>query len=147
MIPLRDNIGERGASPAALAICALILLAGILLPDGNLWVALLAGFGAWIFTPTPVRDLGAIPVLLIASVGGLMASWLTHATNSAIGIWAPVASTGAIALVHLLKHPRARVIGLVPIPYRTSLTEAPSVVVIIVWAAAAVILAVVVQTR
>jgi hypothetical protein len=147
MIPLRDNIGESGASPAALAICALILLAGILLPDGNIWVALLAGFGAWIFAPTPVRDLGAIPVLLIAAVGGGMAWWVTHTSNSAVGVWAPLASTGAIALVHFLKHPRARVIGLVPIPYRTSLTEAPSVVVIIVWAAAAVILSVVGQTR
>ncbi|CAB4872663.1 MAG: hypothetical protein F2799_04120 [Actinobacteria bacterium] len=147
MIPVRDNIGERGASPAALVICALVLLAGIFLPDGNIWVALMAGFGAWIFAPTPVRELGAIPVLLIATAGGLIAWWVAQDANSAVGIWAPLASTGAIALVHLLKHPRAQVIGLVPIPYRTSLTEAPSVVVIIIWAAAAVILALVVQTR
>ena len=143
MIPLRDDIGEGGASPLALLICLLIFVAGVVPPGGDVWVALLCAFGAWIFAPTPVRELGPIPVALIAAAGGLAGGLIAHAAGSQVSAWGAVGATASVALLHIARHPKARALCLVAVPYRAGFAETPTPFVAIGWGAVTALVAVV----
>ena len=133
MIPLRDNLHEGGAPLPAAALTAALLIAGIALPGGGIWVGLLAGLGAWIWAPSIVRERGIVIAALIALLGCGAGYLIAHGTGSAIGGPAVAGASIALALAHLATHPRARVLVLVAIPFRATLAEVPSGAIAGLW--------------
>jgi len=142
VLPLRDDIGDTGASPTALLIFATILVLGLILPGGDVAVALICAWAAWVFVPTPVRELGFVLVVASALAGGGIAWALASNANGATGAWATIGATASIVLLHLIKHPRALIYGLVPLPYRAGLADLPSKIIAAGWVALASLLAI-----
>jgi hypothetical protein len=140
MIPLRDNLHTKGAPPVALLITTALLVAGLIVPGAGAGPAILAAIGAYLYGPSIVRDLGPLGAIATATVGAGAAGMLAHLAGAKVGGWSIVGAAAALVLVHLARHPRARMLSLIALPYRTGLTEVPSVAVASVWALLAVLL-------
>jgi len=130
MIPLRDDL-PGGGTPAVTYLLALGLLIWSLAAGDGFWLGLLAGLGAWIWSPALTRRVGPAPAALVAAIGAA-AGWLL-ANAGQQSEWAIAAAPVALALVHLLLHPKARVLGLVLVPFRSFVTAVPSLAVAAVW--------------
>lgn len=137
MIPVRDDLHSGGAPATALVISGALLIGGTAVPGGNFWIGLLAAFGAYLYAPSIVRELGPFPAFGIAAVGALAAGALAASSDLQTGPWATLAATFALIAVHLARHPRARMLSLIAIPYRASLGEMPSWVAALLWLALA----------
>jgi hypothetical protein len=143
MLPLRDNVGDGGASVSAVVLIGLITAAGFVVPGGGWLPALVALAASWIFVPTPVRRFGPVPVAVLAAVCGALGGWLATVAGEEPGLWtAPAAAAGATGL-HLLTNRNATVMGLVTIPFRSGFWEVASTTYAAFWAGAALILVVI----
>lgn len=134
MIPVRDNLHSGGAPLPAAALAALLLIAGTVLPGGGVWVGLLAGLGAWIWTPSIVRERGIIITLLVGLLGCGAGYLIAHGTSMPEGGPVVAGAAAAVAMAHLATHPRGRVLVLLLIPFRATLAELPSGAVACLWA-------------
>lgn len=143
MLPLRDDIGDGGATPAALVVIALITIAGFAIPGGGWIPALVALAAAWVFVPTLVERFGPIPVFLLAAASGALGGWLATKSGNEAGQWAAPAAAAGVTLVHLASNRGARVMGLVLIPFRSGFAEVQSPIFAACWAGLAVILVVI----
>ena len=142
MIPLRDNLPGGGPPPAALGLSAAVIATGLLLPGGNVWVALICGFGMYLFAPSVVRSIGELGCLLTALLGGVIAAAVALLSSDPVGSWSAPAAVAAVAIAHLLLNRRSRIIGLVPIPATARIVSVPTISVVIGWAFIAAALAV-----
>ena len=133
MIPLRDDLHSGGAPAPALLISAALLVSGMVAPGGSIWVGLLGGFGAYLYAPSLVRDFGPFPAFGIAAAGAIAAGVLAASADLQPGPWATLAATFALIAVHLARHPRARMLTLIALPYRASLGEMPSWIAALIW--------------
>ncbi|MEI6447537.1 MAG: hypothetical protein WCO96_06620 [Actinomycetes bacterium] len=137
MIPIRDDLHSGSAPATALVIAGALLIGGVAVPGGSLWVGLLAAFGGYLYAPSLVRELGPLPAFGIAAVGAIAAGALAASQAAQPGPWAALAATFALIIVHLARHPRARMLALIALPYRASLGEMPSWVAALIWLALA----------
>lgn len=143
MLPLRDNIGDGGATNAGLVLIGLITAAGAFIPGGGWLPALVAFAAAWVFVPTPVRRFGLIPVGVVAAASGAFGGWLATTAGHEAGVWAAPMAAAGVAVLHLVTNSTARVMGLVVIPFRSTFVEISSRLFAACWAGAAVILVVI----
>ena len=134
MIPLRDNLHSGGAPLFAAGLTLVMLIAGTALPGGGVWIGLLSALGAWIWSPSLVRERGAALTLLLAAAGAAVGFALAHSTQTDAGGPAVAAAAATLALAHLCSHPKAKVLVLIALPLRTGLAEIPSGAVAAVWA-------------
>ena len=130
MIPLRDDL-PGGGTPAVTYLLSLGLLVWSLAAGDGFWLGLVAALGAWIWSPALARKLGQVPAVVVPAVGAT-AGWLLASAGQQ-SAWAIAAAPVALALVHLLAHPKARVLGLVLVPFRSFVTTVPSPVLAAVW--------------
>ena len=133
MIPLRDDL-PGGGTPAVTYVLALGLLIWSLAAGDGFWLGLIAALGAWIWSPALVRKPGPAPMLLVAAAGGV-AGWLlaNSAGSGQPSSWAIASAPAAVALLHVALHPKARVLSLVLVPFRSFVTAVPSLAVAAVW--------------
>jgi hypothetical protein len=137
MIPVRDDLHSGGAPATALVISGALLIGGTAVPGGSFWIGLLAAFGGYLYAPSLVRELGPFPAFGMAAIGAIAAGALAASQGAQPGPWATLAAAGALIAVHLARHPRAKMLALVAVPYRASLGEMPSWVAALIWLALA----------
>lgn len=141
MIPLRDDIPGDGAPPTALALCLLVIVAGVALPGGDPWTTIAAVIAVYLFAPSVVRDRNGLSALAIAVVGGLIAGAGAVAAGIPSGLLVGPGAAASLALTHLALHRGARILSLVPLPAAARVVAVPTPVVFLSWAVIVALLA------
>lgn len=144
MIPLKDDIPtDRLPLVTLLAVGACALVA-LLVRDAGVAAPLLAALALWLFGPS-VEDAGSRPrfALLLALGAGVGVALGALATDDAPVAASAVAGAAACsAAAHLRLYPRARIVGIVPIPFAVTLAAPPAWTLALAWVALQVVLAV-----
>ena len=139
MLPVKDNIPRERFSLATGAVIAIVAVNYLLASDrAGFLPFLLDLFFLGLLGPSVEQALGRARFCMLCAIGaalGVAARAIADVGSPSPVVFATSGMTAAVLGGYLVRHPRARVLTLVPIPLYTTLVEIPAMLLIGLWVA------------
>jgi membrane associated rhomboid family serine protease len=147
MIPVKDNIPRERFPLVTVAVSVIVAVNYLLASSHAGFLPLLLDlFFLGLLGPSVEDALGRARFCVLCAVGALLgvaARAIADAGSPPLVVLCASAMTAGVLGGYLLRHPRARVLTLIPVPLYTTLVEIPAVLLICLWVALQVCLGVV----
>lgn len=139
MIPVKDNIPRERFPLVTGAVIAIVAINYLLASDHVGFLPFLLDlFFLGLLGPSVEDALGHARFCVLCAIGaslGVAAQAIADVGSLSPVVFATSGMTAAVLGGYLVRHPRARVLTLVPVPLYTTLVEVPAVLLIGLWVA------------